>query len=205
VLATLIIGGRFFFKSDKTFKYFGIALLLDAVAFTIWSIGIALKPVNLETYVTYGVVFFIASLVFFLIASAQDFSVKNRQIIIWLGVIVGAVVLYLRAFVYSSVPSFSQQGFFFFNPNAIVQMLYIFALVMATVPAIDAVASKFRLPYYNNLFKFGFLAQVAGGIVLLTSNVANPDTTALNVAGWIISLSYLALLTTFGIGKKAWI
>ncbi len=203
VLATLLLGCKFASKGDKTLKNFGIALLFDAVAFAIWSVAIALKPDNLETYVTAGVVFFIVSLFFFLLAGIQNLSQSNRQILTWVGAIIALVVLYLRAFVYPSNPGFSDQGFFFFNPDLMAQMLYIFGLLLTAVPAIDAVAAKFRAPY-GGWLRYGFLAEVAGGVVLLTSSLTNPDTLALNITGYIIALVYLVLWTTFVFNPKVW-
>jgi hypothetical protein len=204
VLATLLLGGRFALKRDRTFKYFGIALLLNAVAFAVWSAAVYMKASDLDVYVTYGTLFFIVSLVFFLLSAMQNFQSKSRQMIIGLGVVLGALVLYLRAFVFPSAPGFSSEGFFFFNPHPTIQMFYIFGLILATIPAIDAVASKFKSNHYRSLFRFGFLAEVAGAIVLLTSSIANPDTIALNATGWIIGVVYLVLWTTFVFGRKAW-
>ncbi len=203
VLATLLLGVKFTMQKDKTLKNFGIALLLDAVAFAIWSIAVATRPVNLEGYITAGVVFFIISLVFFLFSGVQNMKPEHRQTMTWLAVIVGLVVLYVRAFVYPSAPDFSAGGFFFFNPHPVVQMLYIFGLVLAAIPAIDAVSAKFKAPFAG-LLRYGLLAEVAGGIILLTSNISNPDTLALNITGWIIGAVYLILWATFVFNRKAW-
>ena len=204
VFATVILGGKFVSRRDSVTKNFGIALILDGIAFAIWSAAVALKPANLETYVTIGVVFFIASLVMFLNAGTQNISPSARRPLLVVGAVVGAVVFYLRAFVYPSAPSFSAEGLFFFNPHPIVQMLYIFGLALTALPAIDALASKFRSGY-SALIRYGFIAEVVGGVILITStNMGNTNSAALNLTGWIIGLVYFLLWTTFLFSKKAW-
>ena len=93
----------------------------------------------------------------------------------------------------------SPEGFFFFNLGPLIQMLYIFGLALATLPAIEIVASKFTSSYAA-LIRYGFIAEVAGGIMLLTSK----DSQALYITGWIIGLVYLWLWTTLLFSKKAW-
>lgn len=205
VLAALLLGLKFVSKKeDKTLKNFGIALLLDAVAYMVWSVAVLTRPENLETYITVGVAFFIVSLVYFLIAGTQSLDSKNRTMIAWVGVIIGAVILYVRAFVLPSSPGFSADGFFFFNPHPVVQLLYILGLLLAVIPAIDAVAARFKAPH-GAFLRYGFIAEVAGGVVLITSSIVNPDVLALNIAGWIIGLVYLGLLAKFVFSTKAWL
>ena len=204
VLATVLLGGKFVSKRDPVTKNFGIALLLDGVAFAIWSVAVALKPANLETYVTIGVFFFVASLIAFLNAGTQNMSPSARRSLLVLGVIVGAVVFYIRAFVYPSMPSFSAGGFFFFNPHPIVQMIYIFGLALTAIPAIDALASKFQ-GVYAGLIRYGFIAEVVGGVILITStNAGSANVSALLLTGWIIGLVYFLLWTTLLFSRKAW-
>jgi hypothetical protein len=204
VLATLLLGGKFVSKKDGTFKNFGVALLLNAAAFAVWSIAIVAKVQNLETWVTCGVAFFIASLIFFLATGTQNMSALHRQTLVVIGIIVSAVLLYVRAFVYPSAPGFSENGFFFFNPHPVIQMLYVFGLMITAIPAIAAVTSKFTTPLYGRLIQYGFIAEVAGGIVLFTSNIANPHTLALHLTGWIMGIVYLILWVTFVFFQKPW-
>lgn len=203
VLATAILGGKFASRQDKVVKNFGFALILDAIAFAIWSIAVASKPDNLETYVNVGVIFFIASLIFFLRSGTQRMSAVSRRTLIVFGVIIAAVLFYLRASVFPSSPSFSAEGLFFFNPHPIIQMIYIFGLAFTVLPAIDAVASKLS-PGFAGIMRYGFIAEVVGGIILITStNVGAANVAALHITGWIIGLVYLLLWTTFLFNKKA--
>ncbi len=204
VIATVFLGSKFVTRRDSVIKNFGIALILDGIAFAIWSAAVALKPENLETYVTIGTFFFIASLIAFLNAGTQTLSPSIRQTLLVLGVVVGVIVFYIRAFVYPSTPSFSAEGLFFFNPHPIVQMIYIFGLALTALPAIDALASKFQ-SVYAALIRYGFIAEVVGGVILITStNVGTANSAALYLTGWVIGLVYFFLWTTFLFNKKAW-
>lgn len=204
VLATALLGSRFASKGSPVVKHFGIALLLNSVAFVIWSGAVILQPANLDSYVTVGVLFFVAALVEFLRAGTQQLHEEDRRIVLGLGIVVGLILFYLRAFVLPSTASFSEAGLFFFNPHPMMQLLYIFGLTLTALPAIDALAATFT-SWYASLIRYGFIAQVAGGIILITaadSGAAN--TLSLYLAGWIMGLSYLALWTVFLLHKKAW-
>jgi len=200
VFATLLIGSKFSLRKEREFKTFGIGLIFIGIAFVIWSLAVATQTLNLERYITWGGVFFIISLIFFVFSSQES---KLKQPLIWLSIFGGLILLYLRAFVYPSNPGFSEQGFFFFNTHPVIQMFYIFALLLATIPAIDNVSQKLKSPY-EKIFRYGFIIEVAGGIILLTSNINNPDTLALNITGWIIATVYLLLLSIFFFDKRVW-
>ena len=142
VLATAYMGGKFVTQNDKVFKSFGAALLLNCMAFAIWSFAILTKPADLSIYVTLGVVFFIAALVFLLNTGVQNLKSDNRWMVLMLGGLLAIVLFYLRTFVYPSNATVSPEGFFFFNVHPLMQMFYILGLVITSVPAIYAVASK---------------------------------------------------------------
>lgn len=199
VLATAYLGGKFVTQNDKVFKSFGIALLLNCVAFAIWSFAVLTKPADLTTYVTLGVGFFITALVFFLNTGVQNLKSDTRWMVLLVGGLLAVVLFFLRTFVYPSNASFSPEGFFFFNVHPLMQMLYIFGLVITSLPAIYAVASKFR-NYYADLLRFCFPIEVAGGIVLITTT----DTQVLYLTGWIMGIAYFALWAPLLFSKKAW-
>ncbi len=197
VLATFLLGMKFARRDDRVFKFFGFALLLDAVAFAIWSFGI-IRPENLLTSVTLGAVCFLASLVFFLHASVQNAQSNTR----WLLTVLGVVAVLGIFFIGHADPAtayISSEGFFFFNLSPLIQMLYIFGLTLAAIPAIDLVASKFKSSFAM-LVRYGFIAEVAAGIVLITSK----DTNALFITGSIIGVVYLLLWTSLLFSQKAW-
>jgi len=78
-------------------------------------------------------------------------------------------------------------------------MLYIFALSLTTLPLIDLVASKFE-GSYSALVRYGFIAQIVGGIMLITSN----DVQVLYITGWVVGTIYFVLWTTLLFSHKAW-
>jgi len=200
VLATAFLGSKFISQSDKVLKSFGIALLLNSAAFTIWSFAVLTKPDNLATYVTYGVVFFIAALVFLLNTGAQNLKSDTRMKLLVAGSLFGLVLFYLRTFVYPAIPSFSPEGFFFFNVHPLIQMFYIFGLVISALPALNLVASKFK-GIYGMLIWFCFVVEVIGGIILITTT----DAQVLYLAGLIMGIAYFAIWAPLLFSKKAWL
>lgn len=199
VLATAYLGSKFFSEKDKVLKSFGTALLLNCVAFVIWSFAILTRTENLTTYVTYGVAFFIVALVFLLNTGIQNLKSDARWKLLLAGSLLGAILFYLRTFVYPSIPSFSPEGFFFFNIHPLMQMFYIFGLVITSILAINSVSSKFR-GFYAALIRFCFLIEVIGGIILITTK----DAQVLYLSGWVMGTAYFALWAPLLFNKKVW-
>lgn len=200
VVATAILGGIFAGRKDNQhFKFFGIALLLNAVAFAIWTFGL-INPGNLSGSVTLGAVVFLISLVVMFYAAIQHVrNTSTRWLWIILGIAIAAGVFYVG---HNSASNayISQEGFLFFGLTPMVQMLYVFALTLAVFPIIDSVASSFR-SVYAEIFRYGMIVQVCGGIMLIT----NTDSQVLYGVGWIIGLVYILLLATFALNPKAWL
>lgn len=199
IVVTAILGYKFFTRKNPVFKNFGIALFLNTIAFSIWSFAIIQQTSNLSQYVTAGAAFFITSLVFLLLAGTQEMKAGTRTGIVTIGVIAGIALFYIRTFMYPSFPSFSPEGLLFFNLQPIVQMLYIFGLALAAFPAIEAVACKFK-GSYASLVRYGFIVEIMGGVILITSSNAQ----VLYILGWIMGTVYFVLCVTLLFGKKAW-
>jgi len=199
VLATAVLGIKFAVKrDDKIFKIFGIALILNAIAFMVWSFGL-IRPENLLACVTLGTVAFLISLVFLFYISIQKIeSVNIRRGLMTLGVIAVLGIFYIGHIdpVYAYI---SPEGYLFFNLGPLMQMLYVFILALVALPAVDLIASKFKLSY-SLIFRYSLIAQVCGGIMLIISK----DSQVLYVTGLIIGLVYLLLLITFIFNSKAW-
>lgn len=197
ILATLLLGIKFVKRSDSVFRNFGRALLLDAAAFAAWTFGI-LQQENLLTSVTVGAVCFLVSLVFMVRTALVSAPAATRLF----GTVL-AVAAVLGIFVVGradpSLAYISPEGFFFFNLGPVVQMLYIFGLALAALPAVDAVASRFR-SWYAVLIRYGFIAEVAAGILLITST----NSQVLYMTGWVIGAVYVALWVTLLFNRKAW-
>lgn len=199
VLATTYLGSKFSTQKDGTLKNFGISLLLNAIAFSVWSFAIITQAEELTTFVTIGVAFFITSLVFLLNAGIQNVNPSFRSKLLLLGSFAAVVLFYLRTFIIPAKPFISNEGFFFFNVHPLTQMVYIFALLLTSVMAINAVASKFK-GVYSAVIRFCFLIQVIGGIILLTTT----DTEVLYLSGWIMGTAYVALWAPLLLNKKTW-
>lgn len=197
VLATFFLGMKFVRRNDSAFKSFGIGLLLNAVAFAVWLFGI-MQPESLLTSVTIGAVCFLVALVFMLRTVVQNASAGTRLLVTGLG-IAAALGIYFVGHADPSTAYISPEGFFFFNLGPLVQMLYIFGLAFAIIPAVDLVASKFR-SWYAVLVRYGFIAEVVAGIMLVTSK----DIQVLYITGWIIGTVYVALWGTLLFNRNAW-
>ena len=200
VVATLLLGFKFRGRSDAVVKHFGTALVLNGIAFAVWSVAVVTKPQSLENYITVGALFFVASLVAFLAADLQSIDASKRRTFLMAGGIVALILFLARSFVYQSQPYFSPEGLFFFNPHPVVQLIYVFGLAFAALPAVDALASKFSNLTYSRLVRYGFVAEVMGGLILITSTNA----VLLYLTGWIIGGVYLVLWTSLLFSKKAW-
>jgi hypothetical protein len=197
VLAAALLGGKFAAKKDRVFKYFGIGLLFDAVAFAFWTIGY-ISPSVLLSCVTFGAIALLVSLVFFFIASLQEYSTGTRT----LGAVIGAIVVVAIFFIGRSSPNLafvSPEGLLFFNLAPFVQMLYIFALSFTFLPPTEFIAAKFNAPY-SALVRYGFIAQFVGGVMLITSK----DVQALYITGWVIGIVYVCLWLVLFFSKSAW-
>ncbi len=197
VLATVLLGGKFVSRNDRVFKYFGIGLLLDATAFAMWTIGY-INPGQLLTFVTFGAMAFLASLVVFLFASLQQTPASTRLLVTLLGAAAVIGIFYVGN--QSANSAFiSPEGFLFFNLTPLVQMIYLFGLAFASLPLIDMIASRFKAPF-SALVRYGLITEVVGGIMLIT----NKDAQVLYITGWIIGIVYFALWATLLFNRKAW-
>ena len=184
-------------KKDPVFKYFGIGLLFDAVAFAFWTIGYVNSGLLLNC-VTFGAIALLISLVFFLYASLQNHSASGRT----LGIVLGAIAvigIFLVGRYSPNLAYISPEGLLFFNLTPLVQMLYVFALSLTFLPLTDLVASKFGSPF-SALVRYGFIAQFVGGIMLITSK----DVQVLYITGWVIGVVYFVLWATLLFNRKAW-
>ncbi len=196
VLAAALIGGKFLSKNNPVFKYFGVGLLFDALAFAFWTIGYVNSSWLLNC-VTLGAITLLVSLVFFLYASLQNHSAGNRTLGTVLGIVV-VIVIFMIGRYSPNLAYISPEGLLFFNLTPLVQMLYVFALAFTFLPLTDLVASKFGSPY-SALVRYGFIAQFVGGIMLIT----NTDVQVLYVTGWVIGIVYLVLCVAL-FNKKVW-
>jgi len=200
VAATFLLGFKFRSRPNPVFRNFGSALILNGIAYAIWSSAVLLRPQNLKPYVTSGVLFFIVSLVLFLSAGVRGLDKPKRVLLLSIGSVVAVALFLVRTYVYPSEPGFSDEGFFFFNAHPMAQLIYIFGLGLTALPGIDALASQFPNRFYSDLVRYGFTTQVMGGIILLTTT----HTLTLYIDGWIIGTTYFLLWASMLFSRKAW-
>lgn len=204
VVATVVLGTTFMKRKSGVIKNFGIGLLLDAVAFAIWSSAILLQPANLNSYVAIGAAFFLISLVFFARSSVHGRSSSWVLLSTGITILTVGILYYLRSYVYPAAPSISSDGYFFFNLQPIVQVVYLFVLGFVLFPAISRLSNLFSRKY-SNLLRYGLIAQVIGGMILITSTEAGiMSESALFVTGLVMGIAYLLLWATFGLSKSPW-
>ena len=190
---------RFMSAKDAVFRHFGTGLALYGVAFAIWSIAVLAKPTNLEALTTLGVIPFAAAHLFYLMASTEKVKASNRSLVIFGGITYLVALFLLRTFVYPSHPGFSENGLFYFHAQPPVIALYIGAFAASLLPAINAVCQAMKDKQLKLISQIGFTVAAIGGIVLVTSYDDNLQT----INGWIMGITYLALLTTFAKKKVA--
>lgn len=197
-IATVLIGGKFARSHDRILKFFGFGLLLDAFAFAMWTIGY-LNPDQLLTFVTFGALALLASFVVFLYASMLHMPASTRFLMAVLGIVAVSSIFYVGRYVDPASAFISKEGFLFFNLTPLVQMLYTFALAIVAFPLIELVAAKFKT-HYAMLIRYGLIAEVVGGIMLIT----NKDMQVLYITGWVVGIVYFVLWTTLLFDRKAW-
>jgi hypothetical protein len=189
ILAALLLGLKFAKqKNDRVFNFFGIALVFDAIAFAVWSFGV-ISPANLLTSITIGTVFFLISIIYLFRTSIHKIQSGSTQALLTIVSILLVLAVFFIGHKDASTAYISPEGFLFFNLGPIVQMLYVFVLSLAILPAINLVASKLRSPY-SHFFLYGFIAETCGGIMLMTTK----DAATIYTTGWVIGLVYIILL-----------
>jgi hypothetical protein len=198
IIATLMLGLKFKAQESVIMKNFGYALLLNGLAFITWSSAVVLRPESLDVYITVGALFFAISLVFFLLAGTQK-NANNKSVVI-MGVVAITIFFIFRVVVWPSNPEFTESGMLLFNINPIIQMMYIFGLGLVIIPAIYAISKQFNSVGTSLIVRYGFIVQVMGGLVLITST----DQTVLFVNGLVISITYILLWMYLLLNRAAW-
>jgi hypothetical protein len=196
-LAILFLASKFLSQKNSVFRNFGIGLALYGVAFAIWSVAVVTKPTNLDAITTIGVVPFAAAHLFYLMVGTEKLKASSRSLVMMLGVGYLAILLVLRAFVYTSHPAFSAKGLFYFHADPAIIALYIGAFAASLLPAINIVSQQIKDKTLRFVTQFGFTTLAIGGIVLLTSY----DDTLQTINGWIMGTAFVMLLTVYSTRK----
>lgn len=197
-LATAIVGGVFLKRGNNVAKYFGIGLLLEAIAFASWALAV-MMPDGLDTFVTVGAVLTLVSFIVFLRAATDDISSSLRTLIVTAGSLFVVATFVAGRYIFPTPKFISDEGFLMFNLAPFVQLMYVTILVLMAIPLVEKVARMFR-EGFSTFVKFAIGVQVVGAIILITSS----DTLSLLVAGWAIGLTYFALWTSLLFRKDIW-
>lgn len=198
MVATAIVGGVFIKKGGGVAKYFGIGLLLEAFGFASWALAI-MMPANLAILVTIGAVLTLVSFILFLRAATDDISVVLRKIILVIGCLFVVATFIVGRYIFPTPKFISEEGYLMFNLAPFVQLMYVTALVLVTIPLVEKVARMFKAGF-STFVKFALGVQVVGAVVLITST----DPLSLLVAGWAIGLTYFAFWTALLFRKNIW-
>lgn len=185
----------------ESLRYFGLGLMMDGIAFGIWTVAVVTKPdEGLGGWVTAGVLFFLASLILFVLTSAGRIAPRQRPILVGATIVYVVAVFMVRVF-YPSRPHFSEEGLFFFDPHGAVEALEILGLTAALLPATFEVSRRMRMRE-GYVAKAAFTTLLIGGILLIASD----DRILLTIDGWAMGLALIVLLITFGFRRpEAWL
>jgi len=197
-LATAVVGGVFVKKPGDVAKFFGLGLLIEAVAFAAWALAV-MMPGSLATLVTVGAVLTLVSFLFFLKAGTDGMAPSMRSLVLILGVVLVAVTFVAGRWIYPTPKFVSDEGFLMFNLAPMVQLMYITVMVLVAFPVIEKVGAMFN-SRHAACIKYLLAIQVVGAVILITSM----DTMTLYVAGWGIGLAYFALWTKLLFKKDIW-
>jgi hypothetical protein len=186
---------KFLVARNKTYKFFGLAILLDAIAFGIWAFIIGAQPDYLSTISGIGVIIFIASFFCYFLSLLSTLKAKAKLAAVVVAAIAFTTLIIIRFIFYRSDPHFLDTGLFVFAVEPIVTYIYVVIMSFSIMPAAYIIADKQKSALFRNIIKFGFTLIVIGTTIILTT----PDLylQTVNGTGMIIAFIVLAAATTF--------
>ena len=194
---------RYLPSTERTFKMFGAALGLMALAFATWGVIIFVHPSNaadLASWTTIGVIPFGLASLAFVAAATSDWSKKTQNILLSVAAAVLALLFVVRTFVTPSEPSFSKSGLFYFNASAAALMLYVIVFAGAIMPAIHVVTSHLSSKSLATATRLSFNVVTLGFAVLLVSK----DDELQNWNGYLLLAGLISLVVTYLTKKPAY-
>lgn len=198
--ASFITGTALWPKKDRTVKFFGMALILNGLAFMTWALLAANRLHSLRIFAGLAAVFLILALLSFFLVSIQHLEDSSSYGAALLVGAVGALGLFvLRTFVYPAHLVITERGFLLFDLDTMVRAAYVAAISVSILPAANTAAGKFKKTVLSPLIKGCFTALAIGGIILAVSS----DTTLILLSGIAMSIAFLLLWTTVLSAEKA--
>lgn len=183
---------RFLTSKTQTFRMFGTGLALLAIAFGIWSAIVYSHPADLAAMTTLGVIPFGLANIFFVATGTSDFGAQARRTLLIVATVVVAALFIVRTYVQPSNPSFSDNGYFYFNADPIAILLYVVVFAGALMPAVHIVTLHTADKQTGIFTRLSFNLVTLSGVVLLVSE--SDDLQYLN--GFVMLLGLIGLVIT---------
>jgi|GEM_PF-1833170 len=191
-VALLVLSIMYFMSKDKVKKLFGIGILLNAIAFSLWAFMMLSSPESIEAITTIGTVVFIASFIVFSLVVASSLKGMTRFVTSAVTAIAFAVLILLRFVYVKSEPHFMENGLFNFGTDAEVMYAYVVISALTIMPAVYIIADKIKDANYRVMVQLGGSLAVISISVLLIS--ADAELQTLNGYGMALGI----VLAAFG-------
>ncbi|MEI6850379.1 MAG: hypothetical protein WCK26_00250 [Candidatus Saccharibacteria bacterium] len=196
LLLLLISSYYLWHKKNKTFRLFGVGLVLTGLAFTCWSYVTGFHPENIGLYTNIGVLLFLGALISFFLSYTSTIKRKKARIAYWaVGTVALVAFITLRFVLHKSNPGFSEDGFFSFNIDQLVVYAYVVLIAFSMVPAAYGVAAITKSALLAGVTRFGFSLITIGTAILITS----PDNymQIINGTGMVVGIVMIAATHIF--------
>ena len=179
-------------QKDAPFRLFGLALVLIALAFAVWSYVVYARPANLELITTIGVAPFVLAFGVLFAVSASSLKGKHKIFVYIFSALFVTLFALLRVFFYGSNPAFDDKGFFYFNADPVILYLYVLAISFSILPAVYVLGRQIKNITLRIVMELGFTLIAIGTIVLIISY----DDWLQVINGWGMIIVLIILLLT---------
>jgi len=191
-LALFALSAMYFTSKEKVKRLFGVGILLNAIAFSLWAFMMLSSPESIVTITTIGTVVFIASFIVFALVVASSLKGTTRLVTTAITAVAFAVLILLRFVFVRSEPHFMENGLFNFGTYAEVMYAYVVISALTIMPAVYIIADKIKNANYKVMVQLGGSLAVISISVLLISQDAELQT--LNGYGMALGI----VLAAFG-------
>jgi hypothetical protein len=195
VVANLVLGARMAMNPNAVLKRFGIGLLCFGVAYAIWSAAAVVRPHDLESWVTAGVVPLLCGFLVLIASWVLEQPQRWRTPALVAAAVATVGFFVLRTAILPSHAFFSSEGLLFFNPDPLVKALYLALIAILGLPSIERAATHLGFANDGPMFKALFITVLLCSMILL----ANDNPIVLQIDGWVLSATYLVLWVRFGV------
>ena len=192
-LVFALLAVRFLGVKKYPHKAFGFGMAFFALAFLVWAGIVASHPEPLDTFMSLGVLPFVAAF-FALVASATyDWTQSNRRLVFVIAVVYLVGLFALRTWALPSTPGFSENGLIYFNAAPAVTLMYALAFAGSFMPALHVVTREIPNRALAALTRIFFNLVVLTGVILMVSL----DDNLQNLNGVLMLAGLLGLLVLY--------